>query len=309
MTNVALQVFLYPLEYVRILIQLGYEPLPPKKYTLFRRDYYYLPSAWTYARHVLKQRGFLEIFMGCPAFLLHTAFRNIVTRSTKAYFYKNFFYEEATGTSANVKNYSFQNMLKEMSIECAAAIVGTFVSLPFLVASVRSVAYCLEGSPNAGMMTCLLSLLDNNHIGPIFMNTFVPLAIAEVLLRAMRPLAVYLLSSLINPSLDKTGYLTESKFDSTETDSDAFLKLTLKAIHVVVAHCLYPLSHVTTRMCVSCSKDFPKVTADWPRFSNWAHCWSYLREARVQYMGSQLLTNRVLSSNTLKTVCGRQLAS
>jgi hypothetical protein len=40
--------------------------------------------------------------------------------------------KEATGTSANVKNYSFQNMLKEMSIECAAAIVGTFVSLPFL---------------------------------------------------------------------------------------------------------------------------------------------------------------------------------
>lgn len=57
---------LYPIRFVHVLIQLGHEPVPPqRRYSLvFRRYMYYWPGIIGYARAIIKQDGWRELYRG-----------------------------------------------------------------------------------------------------------------------------------------------------------------------------------------------------------------------------------------------------
>ena len=65
-TQAVLLTPLYPARFVTVLIQLGHEPVPPeRRYSIiFRRHMYYWPGFFGYARAVVKQDGWLELYRG-----------------------------------------------------------------------------------------------------------------------------------------------------------------------------------------------------------------------------------------------------
>eukprot|EP01135_Chromosphaera_perkinsii_P003231 Nk52_evm6s239 gene=Nk52_evmTU6s239 len=56
---------IYPFTVVRVLIQQGHEPIPPKKAKLFfGQTVYQLPSAWAYAKIIYRTQGFKGLYRG-----------------------------------------------------------------------------------------------------------------------------------------------------------------------------------------------------------------------------------------------------
>ena len=66
LTQAVLMTPLYPMHFVRVLIQLGYEPVPPeRRYSIvFQRYMYYWPGVIGYARAIARRDGWLELYRG-----------------------------------------------------------------------------------------------------------------------------------------------------------------------------------------------------------------------------------------------------
>ena len=66
LTQALLMTPLYPMRFVHVLIQLGYEPVPPeRRYSIiFQRYMYYWPGIIGYARAIAAQDGWLELYRG-----------------------------------------------------------------------------------------------------------------------------------------------------------------------------------------------------------------------------------------------------
>ena len=66
LTQALLMTPLYPMRFVHVLIQLGYEPVPPeRRYSIIFQHYmYYWPGIIGYARAIAAQDGWLELYRG-----------------------------------------------------------------------------------------------------------------------------------------------------------------------------------------------------------------------------------------------------
>ena len=65
-TQAFLMTPLYPMRFVHVLIQLGYEPVPPeRRYSIvFQRYMYYWPGLIGYARAIARKDGWMELYRG-----------------------------------------------------------------------------------------------------------------------------------------------------------------------------------------------------------------------------------------------------
>ncbi|KAF2984811.1 hypothetical protein EK904_009406 [Melospiza melodia maxima] len=87
MENAASQVLLgsgltvlsQPLMYVKVLVQVGYEPLPPTLgRNIFGRQVYQLPGLFSYAKHIIKVDGRAGLFKGLTPRLCSSAIGTVV---------------------------------------------------------------------------------------------------------------------------------------------------------------------------------------------------------------------------------------
>uniref|UniRef100_A0A3B3E262 Mitochondrial carrier 1 n=1 Tax=Oryzias melastigma TaxID=30732 RepID=A0A3B3E262_ORYME len=73
----------HPLVYVRLLIQVGHEPLPPTVGTMFGRRVLYLPGFFSYARHIVSVDGKRGLFRGVSPCVLSSLVSTVVRGKTK----------------------------------------------------------------------------------------------------------------------------------------------------------------------------------------------------------------------------------
>uniref|UniRef100_A0A3B5B4E6 Mitochondrial carrier 1 n=1 Tax=Stegastes partitus TaxID=144197 RepID=A0A3B5B4E6_9TELE len=74
----------HPLLYVKLLIQVGHEPLPPTVgRTMFGRKVFYLPGFFSYAQHIVKVDGTLGLFRGLSPRILSSAISTVVRSKVK----------------------------------------------------------------------------------------------------------------------------------------------------------------------------------------------------------------------------------
>lgn len=75
LTQAVLMTPLYPMRFVHVLIQLGYEPVPPeRRYSIvFQRYMYYWPGIIGYARAIARRDGWLELYRGVTGNLVSEA--------------------------------------------------------------------------------------------------------------------------------------------------------------------------------------------------------------------------------------------
>lgn len=70
-TQLLLSTICHPIEYAKVLIQLGYEPLPPRNSTtLFGRPAMILPNVFEYIKYIKRSDGFLGCYRGLSAKVL-----------------------------------------------------------------------------------------------------------------------------------------------------------------------------------------------------------------------------------------------
>uniref|UniRef100_A0A3B4Y1P9 Mitochondrial carrier 1 n=1 Tax=Seriola lalandi dorsalis TaxID=1841481 RepID=A0A3B4Y1P9_SERLL len=107
----------HPLLYVKLLIQVGHEPLPPTVgTTMFGRRVLYLPGFFSYAHHIVKVDGKRGLFRGLSPRIISSAISTMVRSKVKQ-----------VRTDPKNDQISLQFILsidRLMSVRCMAQFVG-----------------------------------------------------------------------------------------------------------------------------------------------------------------------------------------
>ncbi|XP_045911153.1 mitochondrial carrier homolog 1-like isoform X2 [Micropterus dolomieu] len=123
----------HPLLYVKLLIQVGHEPLPPTVgTTMFGRRVLYLPGFFSYAHHIVKVDGKKGLFRGLSPRLVSSAISTVVRSKVKQQVELLSKKDEAQNSLRKV----FRETSQEMIIQCLSRVA----THPFHVMSVRCMA-------------------------------------------------------------------------------------------------------------------------------------------------------------------------
>ena len=82
--KVATSTLAHPIEFAKVLIQIGHEPVDPKHTkTLMGRPALSLPSVFGYIGHIRRRDGFLGLYRGCPTKLFGIGVSTVVSDKVK----------------------------------------------------------------------------------------------------------------------------------------------------------------------------------------------------------------------------------
>ncbi|KPP80263.1 mitochondrial carrier 1-like, partial [Scleropages formosus] len=128
----------HPLLYVKLLIQVGHEPLAPTLgTTMFGRKVLYLPGFFSYARHIVRVDGKRGLFRGLPPRLVCSSISTVVRSKVKQVVPREDF--EHVSNRDDLKT-SLRKVVKETSHEMVVQCLSRIATHPFHVISVRCMA-------------------------------------------------------------------------------------------------------------------------------------------------------------------------
>ena len=136
----------HPIEFAKVLIQIGHEPVDPKHTkTLMGRPALSLPSVFGYIGHIRRRDGFLGLYRGCPTKIIGIGVSTVVSDKVKtALENKHFFVKdpdllsraEDEMTAEEKLDKTMDDAVKEMAEKLACLIL----TQPLHVCSVRAMA-------------------------------------------------------------------------------------------------------------------------------------------------------------------------
>ncbi|XP_023365482.1 mitochondrial carrier homolog 2 [Otolemur garnettii] len=129
-----------PLMYVKVLIQVGYEPLPPTVgRNIFGRQVCQLPGLFCYAQHIASIDGKRGLFTGLTPRLCSGVLGTVVHGKVLQH-YQEYDKGEELGTGNGQKEVSscFDRVIKETTREMIARSAATLITHPFHVITLRS---------------------------------------------------------------------------------------------------------------------------------------------------------------------------
>uniref|UniRef100_A0A8C4PUB7 Mitochondrial carrier homolog 1 n=1 Tax=Equus asinus TaxID=9793 RepID=A0A8C4PUB7_EQUAS len=125
----------HPLLYVKLLIQVGHEPMPPTIGTnVLGRKVLYLPSFFTYAKYIVQVDGKIGLFRGLSPRLMSNALSTVTRGSMKKVFPPDEI--EQVSNKDDMKT-SLKKVVKETSYEMMMQCVSRMLAHPLHVISMR----------------------------------------------------------------------------------------------------------------------------------------------------------------------------
>ncbi|KAK2819673.1 hypothetical protein Q7C36_021319 [Tachysurus vachellii] len=133
-----LTVLSHPLMYIKVLVQVGHEPLPPTLgRNLFGRQVYQLPGLFAYAKHIIKIDGKAGLFRGLTPRLCAGTIGTIVHSKVLQKCQENKL--EVMNPGQKTEEGSFQHVVNETTKEMIARSCATIVTHPFHVITLRCI--------------------------------------------------------------------------------------------------------------------------------------------------------------------------
>uniref|UniRef100_A0A4W5K8I0 Mitochondrial carrier 1 n=1 Tax=Hucho hucho TaxID=62062 RepID=A0A4W5K8I0_9TELE len=128
----------HPLLYVKLLIQIGHEPLTPTVgTTMFGRKVLYLPGFFSYAQHIIRVDGKRGLFRGLSPRIMSSAISTMVRSKVKQAIPAE--QVENVSNRDDLKT-SLRKVVKEISHEMVIQCLSRIATHPFHVISVRCMA-------------------------------------------------------------------------------------------------------------------------------------------------------------------------
>nr|XP_032660795.1 mitochondrial carrier homolog 1 isoform X2 [Chelonoidis abingdonii] len=125
----------HPLLYVKLLIQVGHEPLPPIiGRNMLGKKVLYLPGFFTYARHIVEVDGKMGLFRGLAPRILSSTLSTVTRGTVKKVFPVEDM--EHVSNKDDVKT-SLRKVMKETSHEMLMQCMSRVISHPLHVISMR----------------------------------------------------------------------------------------------------------------------------------------------------------------------------
>uniref|UniRef100_A0AAQ4QW19 Mitochondrial carrier 1 n=1 Tax=Gasterosteus aculeatus aculeatus TaxID=481459 RepID=A0AAQ4QW19_GASAC len=262
--------FTHPLLYVKLLIQMGHEPLPSTVgTTMFGRRVLYLPGFFSYVRHIVKVDGSRGLFRGLSPRIMSSAISTVVRSGVKRVHRAARCSRLQSDMEVDVFMESICRLgrrLKQMSngyfpptpLRCMAQFVG------------REVKY-------GGMFSCMVKIFKEEGLAGIYVG-LVPHVAGEVLFLW----CCNLLAHIINT------YAVDESF----SQASAIRSYTKFVMGIAVSVLTYPFMLVADLMAVNNCGLAAGLPPHSPIFKSWRHCWNHLSNKGHLFRGSSFFFRR-----------------
>ncbi|XP_051282363.1 mitochondrial carrier homolog 1 isoform X2 [Dicentrarchus labrax] len=261
----------HPLLYVKLLIQVGHEPLPPTVgSTMFGRRVLYLPGFFSYAQHIVKVDGKRGLFRGLSPRIMSSAISTVVRSKVK---------QVELLSKRDDKQTSLRKVVQETSHEMIIQCLSRVATHPFHVMSVRCMAQFVGREVKySGMFSCIMKIFKEEGVAGFYVG-LVPHVVGEVLFLW----CCNLLAHFINT------YAVDESF----SQASAVRSYTKFVMGIAVSVLTYPFMLVADLMAVNNCGLAAGLPPHSPIFRSWVHCWNHLSHKGHLFRGSSFFFRRV----------------
>ncbi|XP_023237640.1 mitochondrial carrier homolog 2-like [Centruroides sculpturatus] len=279
----------YPLELVKLLIQIGHEPIPPKPTrTFLGKPALALPGAFQYMKHIKKTDGFFGLYRGlsaklCSNFIAGAVYTTVIEQLPVT---KQDRHSNSSENDSNEQNVSA--FLLETAEDTVARCISIVASHPFHALTLKSSNYRRTDLYVAVYNFTLFILLINMnlHFRTIhgsfieiykeegikgFFVGLIPRIIGEIFTIWIAHTVSFILSS----------YITESK-----QSINSYIKA---SVSFIASSLMYPFNVVGNVLAVNNCGLAAGVPPNMPIYANWTDCWSHLSAIGQLKRGSSIL--------------------
>ncbi|NXH20567.1 MTCH2 protein, partial [Bucco capensis] len=305
-----LTVLSQPLMYVKVLVQIGYEPMPPKLgRNVFGRQVYQLPGLFAYCRHIISVDGRAGLFKGLAPRLCSSALGTVVhSKVLQSCFPLDvscFLQLQAKHKEEPVS--SLKQVLKETTREMVARCAATLVTHPFHVIALRSmVQFIGRETKYRGIITAFTMIYQEEGVLGFFAG-LVPRLLGDILALWLCNMLAHLINkyALENGVGDREAEGTEPHFRVAEgglkmpflllqASTMTEIRSYSQAVTGFLASMLtYPFVLVSNLMAVNnCGLAGGQLPYA-PIYSSWLDCWSHLHREGNMSRGNSLFFRKV----------------
>uniref|UniRef100_A0A8C2J8S2 Mitochondrial carrier homolog 2 n=1 Tax=Cyprinus carpio TaxID=7962 RepID=A0A8C2J8S2_CYPCA len=277
-----LTVLSHPLMYIKVLVQVGHEPLSPTLgRNMFGRQVYQLPGLFAYAKHIIKIDGKSGLFKGLTPRLCAGTIGTIVHSRVLQVQYAH----QVLQLFQTAEDGSLQHVVNETTKEMIARSCATIITHPFHVITLRCMVQFIgrEAKYRSVVFFSVVFLLHFAHL-IIFFFGLIPRLLGDVLsLWICNMLAHFINTYAIDDSTSHTGEIKNCS----------------QAVTGFFASMLtYPFVLVSNLMAVNncgLAGGLPPYAAVYP---NWLHCWSHLSREGNMSRGNSLFFRKLPAGKT-----------
>ncbi|XP_027869337.1 mitochondrial carrier homolog 1 isoform X5 [Xiphophorus couchianus] len=261
----------HPLLYVKLLIQVGHEPLPPAVgSTMLGRPVLYLPGFFSYAQYVLRVDGKLGLFRGLSPRIASSTISTLVRGKIEW---------RVLQSKKDEHQNSFRKLVQETSHDMIFRCLSRVATHPFHVMSVRCMAQFVgRETKYSGVFSCIMTIFKEEGLSG-FYTGFVPHVLGEVLFLWCCNLLAYLINT----------YAVDHSFSQAST----LRNYTKFVMSITLRVLTYPFTLVADVMAVNNCGLAAGLPPRFPVFTSWLHCWNHLSTECQLFRGSRLFFRRV----------------
>ncbi|XP_041986310.1 mitochondrial carrier homolog 2-like isoform X2 [Aricia agestis] len=261
----------HPMEYAKVLIQLGYEPLPPRRSTtLFGRPAMILPNVFQYIKHIKKSDGFFGCYRGLSAKVLGLIASSQLTSTV------------VHGLGIELPEFNdppniitdeepiMEDYIKLGRRDMIMHTASVVVSYPFHVVSLRMMAsFVGKEEDYSSLLGAIVSIYkDDGLLG--FYHGIIPKLLGDLTCVAVTGILAYYVNKYLVKTKDLRYY-------------------TVPLLTFVTSTITYPLVVVSTCMAVAGSSLKAGNPPLMPAYPSWQSCWRELLRTKQHKRGSSLI--------------------
>ncbi|NWR83236.1 MTCH2 protein, partial [Furnarius figulus] len=297
-----LTVLSQPLMYVKVLVQVGYEPLPPTLgRNIFGRQVYQLPGLFSYAKHIVKVDGRAGLFKGLAPRLCSSAIGTVVHSKVLQVDPPDSSLPLQSGASKKEPVSSLEQVLKETSREMVARSAATLITHPFHVITLRCmVQFIGRETKYSGTLSAFATIYREEGILGFFAG-LIPRLLGDILSLWLCNMLAYLINTY---ALENGVWIWEPGGTpgmgiqvplllpqvSTMTEMKSYSQ----AVTGFFASMLtYPFVLVSNLMAVNNCGLAGGLLPYAPTYSSWLDCWSQLHREGNMSRGNSLFFRKV----------------
>lgn len=261
---------LHPFEYAKVLIQIGYEPIPPQPgTTFFGRPALLLPNIFQYVKNIKRVDGFYGCYRGLSPKLVGSIVGVVASKKVADKFGLSENDEEYKDDSEITEEESYARFIKSLKRDLVLHASGIIITHPFQVISIRMMAQFVgrETIYNSIWSSIKEIMGQEGILG--FFSGLIPKLICD--------LTCIVLTST-------TCYLVNKYYISDQGNRTYFAGF----VQFIYASILYPVQVVCTCMTVTGSRLTAGTEPHMPIYKNWSECLTHLKSINQHKRGSSL---------------------
>ncbi|KAG7296389.1 hypothetical protein JYU34_021537 [Plutella xylostella] len=261
----------HPMEYVKVLIQLGYEPIAPRRSTtLFGRPALVLPNVFQYIKHIKASDGFFGCYRGLSARVLGLVASSQLTSKVISGCGIELPELNDPPNIINDEEPRAEDYMRLCRRDMITHTASVVVSYPFHVVSVRMMASFIgKEEEYSTLLGAIVSVYKDDGIRGFF-HGIIPKLLGDLTCVAVTGILAYYVNKYLIKTKEVRCY-------------------TVPILTFITSTLTYPLVVVSTCMAVAGSSLRAGNPPHMPAYPNWQTCWRELVRSKQHKRGSSII--------------------